>query len=177
MFDCICLQGKSKLARMAWSGSLTLQPHALAPHFANNDYVTALITWSAVHSHHQVLLACGLLCVIQICELHLESSGITAASRLRPLGKPQEERRQRDCCYHCRISQERTQLWPLCQPRERLCCGFLPASPLVPYLPWVQGTENIVWIGITNRMRSNTPPCFSLTLDIVHQIFKFILKN
>ena len=105
---------------MAWSGSLTLQPRALAPHFADNDYVTALITWSTAHSHHQVLLACGLLCVIQIYELHLESSGITAASRLCPLGKPRQERRQRVCCYHGHISQERIQLWPLAS-QDRGC--------------------------------------------------------
>ena len=78
---------------MARSGFLTLQPRALAPHFANNDYVTALITWSTAHPLHQVLLACGLLRVIQISELHLESSGITATSRLCLLGKPQQERR------------------------------------------------------------------------------------
>ena len=95
-FPCVRLYlpvGKEQISQDGMVRLLTLQPRALAPHFADNDYVTALITWSTAHSHHQVLLACGLLCVIQIYELHLESSGITAASRLCPLGKPRQERR------------------------------------------------------------------------------------
>ena len=34
---------KSKLAKMAWLGFLTLWPLTLAPHFVNTDYVTAEI--------------------------------------------------------------------------------------------------------------------------------------
>ena len=37
-----------------------------------------------MHSHHEVPLACGGLCVNQVHELHLGHSGITAASRLCP---------------------------------------------------------------------------------------------
>ena len=46
------MSGKSKLAKMAWSGSLTL---AFVPRFINNDYVTAEITYSPAHARHQVL--------------------------------------------------------------------------------------------------------------------------
>ena len=48
------MQGKCKLAKMAWSGSLAPCPLALAPHFVNNDYVTAEIAYSTEHVHHEV---------------------------------------------------------------------------------------------------------------------------
>ena len=41
------MSGNSKLAKMAWSGSLTL---TFVPRFINNDYVTAEITYS-LHMH------------------------------------------------------------------------------------------------------------------------------
>ncbi|KAB0370312.1 hypothetical protein FD755_018274, partial [Muntiacus reevesi] len=47
----LAMLGKSKLAKMAWSGSLTL---AFVPRFINNDYVTAEITYSTAHAPHQV---------------------------------------------------------------------------------------------------------------------------
>ena len=40
---------------MAWSGSPTPWPVALAPCFVNNDYVTAEITYSAAHVCHKIL--------------------------------------------------------------------------------------------------------------------------
>ena len=43
------LRGERKLAKMACSGSL-------APHFVNNDYVTAEVTYNTAHAHHKVLL-------------------------------------------------------------------------------------------------------------------------
>ena len=40
---------------MAWSGSPTPWPVALAPRFVNSAYVTAKLTYSTVHVHHEVL--------------------------------------------------------------------------------------------------------------------------
>ena len=40
---------------MAWSGSVTSWPLALAPHFVNNDYVTAEITNRTVCECHEGL--------------------------------------------------------------------------------------------------------------------------
>ena len=42
------MQDKSKVAKMAWSGTL-------APSFVNKDFVTAEITDSFVHAHQEVL--------------------------------------------------------------------------------------------------------------------------
>ena len=41
--------------RWRWSGSLAPCPLALAPHFVNNDYITAEITYSTAHAHREVL--------------------------------------------------------------------------------------------------------------------------
>ena len=49
------MQGESKLAKMVWSGSLTLQPLALTPRFVNTGCVTAEITDSTVRVRHEVL--------------------------------------------------------------------------------------------------------------------------
>ena len=59
------MQGKSKFAKMGWSGSLIPQPLALAPHFVDNDYVTAEITYSTVHACHKVL-AWSRMCVVMV---------------------------------------------------------------------------------------------------------------
>ena len=40
--------GERKLAKIVCSGSL-------APHFVNNDHVTAEIIYSTAHAHHKVL--------------------------------------------------------------------------------------------------------------------------
>ena len=40
---------------MAWSGSPTPWPVALAPCFVNNDYVTAELTYRTVHARHELL--------------------------------------------------------------------------------------------------------------------------
>ena len=40
---------------MAWSGSAAPQPLLLAPGFVDDDYVTAEITYSAVHVRQEVL--------------------------------------------------------------------------------------------------------------------------
>ena len=40
---------------MAWSSSLAPWLLALAPHFVNNDYVKAELTYSATHVHQGVL--------------------------------------------------------------------------------------------------------------------------
>ena len=45
--SCLILWGDSKLSKMAWSGSLTAR-------FVNN-YVTAEITYSTAHAHHEIL--------------------------------------------------------------------------------------------------------------------------
>ena len=44
---------------MAWSGSLTPWPLTLAPCFVNNDYVTAEITYTTAHAHHEVYVTAG----------------------------------------------------------------------------------------------------------------------
>ena len=49
------MQGKSKLAKTVWSGSLTPQPLALAPRFVNNNYATSEITCSTAHAGREVL--------------------------------------------------------------------------------------------------------------------------
>ena len=46
---------ESKLAKMAWPGSLAPQPLALAPCFVHNDYVTAELTCITVHACHEIL--------------------------------------------------------------------------------------------------------------------------
>ena len=45
---CQCLWGGSKLAKIVCSGSL-------APHFVNNDYITAEIIYSTAYAHHETL--------------------------------------------------------------------------------------------------------------------------
>ena len=45
---------KSKLTKMAGSGSLAPWPLTLAPCFVNNDCVAAEITYSAAHVRHEV---------------------------------------------------------------------------------------------------------------------------
>ena len=56
------LWGDSKLAKMACSGSL-------APHFVNNDYVTAEIPYSTLH-HELFVCSHATWCGMHICELH-----------------------------------------------------------------------------------------------------------
>ena len=47
--------GETKLAKMAWSGSLTPQPLGLALRFVNNVYIRAEIACSTAHAHHKAL--------------------------------------------------------------------------------------------------------------------------
>ena len=54
----------------------------------NNHRVTAEVIHSTAHAHHEVLGWSRAVCAVGICELHLESGGITAVSRLRLLGQP-----------------------------------------------------------------------------------------
>lgn len=55
----------------------------------NNDPVTAEVIHSTAHTHHEVTGWSRAVCAVGICEeLHLESGGITAVSRLRLLGQP-----------------------------------------------------------------------------------------
>ena len=84
-----------------------LCPGSLAPCFVNNDYVTVEIIQSTANARQEVLdsLDHGLLCAGGICELHLKSIGITTASRLCPLGQPQEGRTQHEYCYVWGVSQ------------------------------------------------------------------------
>ena len=84
-----------------------LCPGSLAPCFVNNDYVTVEIIQSTANARQEVLdsLDHGLLCAVQIHELHLRSGGITAT--LCPLGLPQEERLYRVRRHGCCASQER----------------------------------------------------------------------
>ena len=65
--------GESKLAKMECSGFLAL-------HFVNNDYVTAEIIYSSVHTFRRYWLGQELLCAVGICELHLKYSGTAAVS-------------------------------------------------------------------------------------------------
>ena len=51
------------MAKMACSGSL-------APHFVNNDCVTAEIVYSTAHARHEVLSWSGVVCSMHMCELH-----------------------------------------------------------------------------------------------------------
>ena len=59
---CQCLWGGSKLAKIVCSGSL-------APHFVNNDYVTAEIPYSTLH-HELFVCSHATWCGMHICELH-----------------------------------------------------------------------------------------------------------
>ena len=99
------LWGERKLAKMARSGSLL-------PRFVNN-YTTAEIAYSTM---------------VRSCSgwyRHMspthKMAGITAASRLRPFNPP-ERKEYSVFTVAAGVSQERTQVWLLCQSGERLCC-------------------------------------------------------
>ena len=96
---------------------------SLAPHFINNDYLTAEIIYSTAQAHHEVLAwLWATLCGTPVWAPHNKSS-----------------------------SQERILLWPLCQPGEglcyvRLCYGCCYGCSVnqerinvsaVPVAPWV----------------------------------------
>ena len=120
---------------MAQSGSLAPWPLALATHFVNNDYVTAEITYSTAHAHHEVPTWLRILCAVCLYELHLEWQyycylmAVFVGSAMRGEN------------IVCLL------LWLLCQPGEnRYVCSFcgslnvLPACLLAPCLAWVQWT-------------------------------------
>ena len=65
----ISLWGESKLAKKACSGYL-------APCSVNNDCTTAEIIYSSPHVHHEAFTLLWALCVINLYELYLKSSGI-----------------------------------------------------------------------------------------------------
>ena len=100
-----------------------LCPGSLAPCFVNNDYVTVEIIQSTANARQEVLdsLDHGLLCAVQIHELHLESSGITAASRLCPFLSPMRVENMVCLLLGLCVSQEGILPWLLHQPGERLC--------------------------------------------------------
>ena len=52
----------------------------LAPQFVNNDYITAEITYSSVHTFRRYWLGQELLCAVGICEFHLKRSSTAAVS-------------------------------------------------------------------------------------------------
>ena len=85
---------------------------SLTPHFVYKDYVTAEITCSSAQARHKVLTWSWVLWVC-VSSTH-KAVGMTTVSWLWLLG-------QRVYCCSCCISQERIQLWLLCQPGERLC--------------------------------------------------------
>ena len=62
-----------------------------------------------------------LLCAVQIHELRLESSGITAVSRLRPFLPAMRAENILCLMFGLCVSQERTLPWLLHQQGERLC--------------------------------------------------------
>ena len=93
----LVLLGKSKLANMTWSVSLTPWPLTLAPHFVNNDYVTAEITYSTVHVHHNVLIRPQATFVLWVyISFTWEGPGGLCGLMLCYV-----------CCYSCDASQER----------------------------------------------------------------------
>ena len=65
--------GENKLAKMAFWGSL-------APHFVNNDYVTAEIAYSTACAQHKYLLRHGLLCAILLYEYSFTMKALAAAA-------------------------------------------------------------------------------------------------
>ena len=76
--------GKSKLAQIVCSGSLT-------PHFVNNDDVTTEITCSPVHALHEVRAWLrGTLCCREMSASPRKQWHITAASWLCLLSKRRE---------------------------------------------------------------------------------------
>jgi len=81
----ICVE-ESKLAKMVCSDSL-------APHFVNNDSVTAEIIYSTEHARQEVLAGHG-LCFVHIFMSSTQKKWqhITAASWLCLLSQPWEER-------------------------------------------------------------------------------------
>ena len=66
---------------MAWSGSLTPWPLTLAPCFVNNDYVTAEITYTTAHAHHEVYVTAGTTySTAHVCHNILTWSWVTSCS-------------------------------------------------------------------------------------------------
>ena len=134
---------ESKSTKTACSGSF-------APGFVNREHAAAEIIDRTMHVHHEALLGHRLH--------HLESGGISAASQLCPWGQPWEERAQQVCCFGCSASQARIENIWVCKSYGSL--SFLPASPLVPCLPWVQWAVCTVryseTTGVMNRV-SKTP--------------------
>ena len=145
---------------MGWSGSLAPQPLALTPRFVNNEYVTAEITYSTAHVHHEVL-GPGLLCAVRLYERHHESPGcgctgvtleqhhgyvmggyiLTAAPAAASSGRE-------------------AVLWLPCQPEEFL--RLLKSSNIVTHILPTLGSAssadsvNSKTTGVTNRI-SSTP--------------------
>ena len=137
---------ESKLAKMACSGSL-------APHFVNNDYVTAEIV-IAVH-----------MCIVRyslghgVCEVHIcMSSCIMAVS----IGLAWEERMQHECCCGCSVSQERGCVHLHCimsvataavpARRKQICLQFL----WLLVSSGLSACVNSKTISAVNRMKRNT---------------------
>ena len=66
------MSGKSKLAKMAWSGSFAPLPLTFAARFVNNDYVTAETTYSPAHARHEVLAGSRVVCgYVMLCDATL----------------------------------------------------------------------------------------------------------
>ena len=106
--------GESKLAKMACSGSL-------AAHFINNDYITAEIIYSSVHTFRRYWLGQELPCAVGICELHLKSSGITAVSLAVSIGSAM---RRENMCVYCDGSSRRGYCCGHCASQERRCLAL-----------------------------------------------------
>ena len=135
--------GKSKLATMVHSGSL-------APHFVNNDYVTADIV-IAVH-----------MCIVRyslghgVCEVHVYVSSCVMAMSI---GLAWEERMQHGCCC---VSQERGCVHVCCvmsvataavpARRKQICLQFL----WLLVSAGLSACVNSKTVSAVNRMKRNT---------------------
>ena len=124
--------GKSKLAKMVWSGSLTPRPLTLAPGSAN--------TWLYNSWEHWQHCACASRCT-HLATGHFCSACYGCLMVVRPYS---------DCALGSTMGEEITVcllLELLCGSGKNKCIcssyaslGFLPASLLALCLQWVQGT-------------------------------------
>ena len=157
------LWGKSKLAKIVNSGSLT-------PQFINND-VTAETIYSTTYTSWGIRLATGYFVLWGYTSSTHKVVALLLHHGLVCWVQPWEERITHEYCYGevcavmlCCVN---LLLGPLCQPEKNKCVcssygslNLLAASYFMPCLPWVQWTVQTVryseTIVIMNSMKSNT---------------------
>ena len=123
--------GKDQASQDGGGQALTPQPLALAARLVNNDYVMAKHVCSTAHAcHDEPARPRGRVCSARLYKLHLQRPWgcIMAASA----GSITRGENTAFCCYGCSARQKRVNV---CSS-----LSFLPASLLVPCLPWVQWT-------------------------------------